>query len=117
RRPAGRAALVAGSVILWELSLLVGLEMALADWRGNFAEWMGHPTGWAALHPLTLAAVVILGLLAAARERGLENSPDFAIGLLVGEITVLATVALTALVLRLALPDEAAAVAPVIFVA
>jgi cobalt/nickel transport system permease protein len=116
-RLAGRGLLVAGCVILWGLSLLAGLEMTLAEWRGDSADWLAHPARWWTLHPLTLVALGVAGVLAAGWERRLENSPDFPIGLLVGEVAVLATVALNALVLRLALPGEAGAIAPVMFVA
>src|SRR5205085_667356 len=47
----------------------------------------------------------------------LENAPDFPLGLLVGEVAVLLSVALNALVLGLALPEGAGTVAAVVFVA
>ncbi|HEY1378271.1 MAG TPA: energy-coupling factor ABC transporter permease [Gemmataceae bacterium] len=116
-RPSGRGLLVAGCVMLWGVSLLGGLEMMLAEWRGDSADWLAHPARWWTFQPLTLAALGVIAALAAGWERRLENSPDFPIGLLVGEVAVLATVALNALVLRLALPGEAGAIAPVMFVA
>jgi cobalt/nickel transport system permease protein len=116
-RPLGRELLVAGCVMIWGFSLLAGLEAILAERRGDAAEWLTRPGQWWALRPPALIALVIASVLATVWERRLENSPDFPIGLFVGEISVLATVGLTALVLRLALPGEAGIVAPVIFVA
>src|SRR5206468_3517820 len=107
RRPAGRAILVAGVVVLWGLSVLVGIELTLAERRGAFKDWFSHPARWWSLHPFTLAALGFTGSLAAWWERRLENAPDFPLGLLVGEVAVLLSVALNALVLGLALPDGA----------
>jgi ABC-type Co2+ transport system permease subunit len=117
RRPLGRGLLVAASVALWGLSILLWAEVTLADRRGDFSSWFARPAEWWSLHPATLAGLAAAGGLAAAWEQRLENSPDFPLGLLVGEVSVLTTVALNALVLRLALPDESAAVASVVFVA
>jgi hypothetical protein len=99
------------------MSALAGLEAIMAERGGDAADWLTHPAQWWAFHPLTLTALFLAGVLAAAWERRFENSPDFPIGLFVGEVSVLATVGLTALVLRLALPGEAGIVAPIIFVA
>jgi ABC-type Co2+ transport system permease subunit len=46
------------------------------------------------LHPITLTAIVALSLAAAAWERCLENAPEFPLGLLLGELSVLTTIAL-----------------------
>jgi cobalt/nickel transport system permease protein len=50
-------------------------------------------------HPLSIAAVVMLSVLAAWGERRLENAPEFPLGLLVGVTAVLGTVLLNCLVL------------------
>jgi cobalt/nickel transport system permease protein len=117
RRPLGRGLIVAATAGLWGLSLLIWAEVTVAERRGEFWSWFARPWMWWSLHPLTLAALAAAAGLAGAWERRLENSPDFPLGLLVGEVSVLATVALNALVLRMALPDETAAVAAVVFVA
>jgi ABC-type Co2+ transport system permease subunit len=105
RRQPGRGLLVVAAVAIWGLSLLVWAEVT----------WFAEPTGWP-LRGGVFAALAIAGGLLATWEHSWENSPDFAIGLLVGEFAVLATITLNALVLRFALPPEAAAVAPVVFV-
>jgi len=59
-------------------------------------------TAWAdrlTFHPITLAAALLLAVLAAWAERRLENAPEFPLGLLIGEVSVLATMLLTCLVL------------------
>jgi cobalt/nickel transport system permease protein len=117
QRPLGRGLLVASSLVLWGMALLLWAEITLATRRGEFDEWFSHPSTWWSLNPLTLAALAAAGIVAALWERRLENSPDFPLGLLVGELAVLATIALNALVLRLALPSEAAAVAAIVFAA
>ena len=45
------------------------------------------------VHPLVLATALGMAALAAWVERRLENAPEFALGLLIGVLTVLATVA------------------------
>jgi cobalt/nickel transport system permease protein len=117
RRPIGRGLLVALCVIVWGLSLLAGLELAIADWHGNMAGWLAHPLRWWCLQPLPLAGLGLIAFILAAVERRSARSANFAIGMLVGEVSVLATVGLTAVVLRLALPGAAGTVGPVLFVA
>jgi cobalt/nickel transport system permease protein len=117
RRPLGRGLLVVGCVVLLGVSLSTGVESLVAELHGRAMEWFARPAGWWSVHPLTLTFLLGIGSIVAALERLLENSPDFPIGLLVGEVSVLSTVALTAVVLRLALPGEAGTVAPVVFVA
>ena len=116
-RPWGRALLVVICVVLWGVSLLAGVEAVLAEHYGQSADWLIHPARWIAFQPWALAKLIVTGILVAVWERRFENSPDFPIGLFVGKVSVLATVGLTAMVLRLALPGEAGIVAPAIFVA
>ncbi len=116
-RPICRGLIVVICVVLWGMSALAGLEAIIAERHGVGSGWLTHPAQWWAFQPLPLAGLILTGILVAVWERRFENSPDFPIGLLVGEVSVLVTVGLTALVLRLALPGEAGIVAPVIFVA
>lgn len=60
----------------------------------------------ALLHPPTLLAIAGLTAAAVWAERRLENQPEFAVGLLVGELTVLATLAGYCLVLVLGGADD-----------
>ncbi|MBL8794261.1 MAG: energy-coupling factor ABC transporter permease [Planctomycetia bacterium] len=52
-------------------------------------------------HPGTLSVVVLVSALAALAETQLDHAPEFPLGLLVGELSVLATVALHTAVLIL----------------
>jgi cobalt/nickel transport system permease protein len=94
-----RAALVAVSAGLWTLTLIyAGLLLAAhAPWHSMAAD-PNRATDWT-FHPLTLAIVVAIAALAAEVERRLENQPEFALGLLVGEFAVLATLVCYCLVL------------------
>jgi ABC-type Co2+ transport system permease subunit len=114
--PLGRAGLVFGVVVLWGLSLLVGVESVWASRRDELKDWLTHPAGWWSLAPFTLVILGLVAILAAWWERRLENAPDFPLGLLIGEVAVLLAVALNALVLGLAVPG-AETVAAVLFVA
>src|SRR5262249_46910431 len=97
--------------------LLTGIELAVADRRADASLWLAHPGDWLSLHPLTIAVLALLGAGAAWWERSLENRADFPLGLLVGELAVLLTITLNALVLWAALPGEAVGVITVLFVA
>jgi cobalt/nickel transport system permease protein len=103
-RPLGRGLLVAAAVALWGSALVIWAEVTWTT------------AGWP-VRGVVFAGLAVIGGLAAVWERRSDNNPDFPIGLLAGEFAVLATIALNALVLRFALPDESAAVAAVVFVA
>ena len=51
------------------------------------------------LHPITLAVAGVVVLLSIWGERRLGNAPEFSLGFLIGELTVLATVALHCFIL------------------
>jgi cobalt/nickel transport system permease protein len=114
RRPWFRAGLVTLSSFLWLLSLVYGVALLGSD-RSSGPEWAMH----LALSPVVLGAILLTSLIAAGIENRLENAPEFAIGLLIGQVTVLATIALTSLVLaRGAIePESWDKLAEVLFVA
>lgn len=92
RQPWCRTLLVTVSSLVWTLScvysvtlLLTALDLSLAD------DVLFHPT--------TLTGALVLSWGAVWLERRLENRPEFPLGLLLGELTVLATVGLNFLVL------------------
>ncbi len=92
RRPWFRAGLVAASVLAWTLSLAYGAALLLS-----------LPLASASLgvHAAVVAGSIVLALILAVGERRLEDTPEFPLGLLVGETAVLATVLLYCLVLLL----------------
>ncbi|HZU34262.1 MAG TPA: CbiM family transporter [Gemmataceae bacterium] len=99
RSPAFGTALVAGSTVIWVLSLVYSLTLLVANW-GNTLE---HPDIDLANHwtfaPLTLAAALLVGIMMAALQRRLRQTREFPLGLLIGEITVLATALLNCMAL------------------
>jgi cobalt/nickel transport system permease protein len=89
RKPAARGALVAVAVLAWSLSLICGL----LGFTNSF-----QYVSWAAILVILGLVMAPAGLIARAEQR-LGNSPEFALGLLVGEIAVLTTVFLHCLTL------------------
>jgi cobalt/nickel transport system permease protein len=99
RHPGFRAGLVAACALAWTLSLVYSVALLMSNPVGRLTSL---DTAWAdaiTLHPATLAAAVLLAGLAAWAERRLENAPEFPLGLVVGEVAVLATLLLNCLVL------------------
>ncbi len=99
RRPWFRAALVAGSVLAFGLSLVYAVTLLVTNDPRQLADadpsWADRVT----FHPATLAAAALLAALAAWAERRLEHAPEFPLGLVVGESAVLATILLHTVVL------------------
>jgi ABC-type Co2+ transport system permease subunit len=99
REPWFRGGMVFVSVLGWSLSLVFSGVLLGTNW----------PTGLAALdaerairlttHPITLVAVTVVASLATWAERRLENAPEFPLGLLIGELAVLATLLFNCVVL------------------
>jgi len=88
-RPGTRFALVAAAVLVWSLSLVCGLL--------GFTHSL-QLVPWPILLGIMAVAVGLAGLMARHEQR-LGHAPEFAIGLLVGETAVLATVLLHCLAL------------------
>jgi hypothetical protein len=90
---------VAGSALLWTLSAVYSVTLLVTNFHSGFT----HPdTTWAehvTFHPAVLGATLLLAILTAWVEHRLENAPEFPLGLLVGELSVLMTVFLNSLVL------------------
>ena len=80
-----RGALVALSAAAWVISLIYGLALLFNDRSAALA-----PT-W---HVVAGGAAVVISSVAVWAERRLESAPEFPLGLLVGELSVLATVIL-----------------------
>jgi cobalt/nickel transport system permease protein len=117
RHPWGRAVLVAVSTILWLLSLVFSVALLCTNPLGQTETLDVVPALSFTVHPLTLSGAAVLAGLAVVAERRLENTPEFALGLLVGVVAVLATVALNCLVLVWGGQEDWHAVALLAFVA
>jgi cobalt/nickel transport system permease protein len=116
RRPWFRSVLVAGSTLLWTLSVVYSVTLLISNGLGRLSR---PDTGWAdflTFHPVTLAAALAVAAAAAWAERRLENAPEFPVGLLVGEVAVLATVLLHCLALVWGGPEQFHTLAMVSFV-
>jgi ABC-type Co2+ transport system permease subunit len=100
-RPWFRAGLVMVATLTFILSLVYSLTLLCVNPLGSLGmadfAWANRVT----LHPLTLLAALLLAAAAAWGERRLENAPEFPLGLLVGQTTVLATIGLYGLTLIL----------------
>jgi cobalt/nickel transport system permease protein len=100
RRPWFRELLVALCTFSWILSVVFSFALLLSNRGSRLSQVDPSSAIMATLHPLTLViALAVCGIVAYVECR-LENAPEFPIGLLIGEMTVLATVALNGLVLR-----------------
>jgi cobalt/nickel transport system permease protein len=94
REPWFRALLTALSTLIWTLSavyvgaLLVGGIKILSQGAAQIT-----------FQPLTLGVVLVICILGIWLESRLENAPEFPLGLLIGELTVLLTVFLNCCVL------------------
>jgi ABC-type Co2+ transport system permease subunit len=99
RRPWFRALLVAACSFTWVISLVYS-GILLATNRVTELDQL-DPSGAnaAVLHPLTLAGAAIVSTFIAWLGSRLETAPEFPLGLLLGEITVLTTASLNCLVL------------------
>lgn len=101
RSAAFRAALLCCSVFAFALSAVFAVALlATNPWTEVPHLDTASAVAWTS-SPGVLAGSVVLGLFAAWLERRDPAGPDFAVGLLVGELAVLATVALNGLVLLL----------------
>jgi ABC-type Co2+ transport system permease subunit len=106
RSPWFRGTLVAASVVLFALSAVYAIALLATNpfnQKELNTEWANRVT----FHAGTLAAALALAALAAWLEWRLAQSPEFPLGLLVGEIAVLATVLLNSVTLLFGAPAEA----------
>ncbi len=93
-----RTLLVAVSSLAWTLSCVFSVALLVSN-LGTLENVDTTAATAVTLHPLTLAVALLLAAGSVWLERRLENRPEFPLGLLLGELTVLATVALNFLVL------------------
>jgi cobalt/nickel transport system permease protein len=94
RKPWFRALLMAVSTSVWTMSI-VYVGALLMGTREGPSQWAAQIT----FQPLTLGVVLVLCILSAWLDLRLENAPEFPLGLLIGESTVLLTVFLNCTVL------------------
>ena len=109
-----RAGLVVCSSWLWILCAVFGIALLLNKNNSGVELASG-----VILHPATLIGSFALSCLAAWAERYVENGPEFPIGLLIGQLSVILTVALNVLVLAWGAPESESwdKLAQIVFVA
>jgi ABC-type Co2+ transport system permease subunit len=94
-----RAALVAASAAAWLLSVVYSVTLLCTNLASSALDLDPSWANAVTFHPASLAAVGLLAALAGWQEPRLEAGPEFPLGLLVGVVTVLLTMALVCPVL------------------
>lgn len=116
-RPWFRAGLVTLSVLLWTLSLVYSVTLLCTNRVTHLERLDVTAANALTFHPAVLAAAAVLAACVAWAERRLENAPEFALGLLVGEAAVLTTMALNCAALLWGGAEDWHTVALLVFVA
>ena len=99
RKPWFRGTLVVASVMVWILTLVFCLVLLSTNRLKQLSQLDVSAAAGVVFNPVTVLVALAVALLAAWSERRLENAPEFPLGLLVGELSVIATTMLSALVL------------------
>src|SRR4029077_7771798 len=114
--------LIYGLVLLAAQTKLTSLLMRILEALPPLYERTAplSPMQWAdvlTFHPLVLALASVPAACVAALERRLNHAPEFAIGLLVGQVAVLVTAFLNCLVLAWGGQENWEPLAQIVFVA
>jgi cobalt/nickel transport system permease protein len=117
RHPASRSALVVLSTLAWVLCLVFSVSLLVTNRVSGLDRLDPAAAVRVTLHPATLAAAVACGLGVARVERREAGAPEFALGLALGVLSVLATTALNAAVLLWGGAEDWHTVALLVFVA
>jgi ABC-type Co2+ transport system permease subunit len=99
RRRWFRAAMVGVSTLVWTLSVVYSIAMLVTNHLLTSREPYLGTAEALTFHPLTIGGALIVAAIAVWLEGRLKTAPEFALGLLIGELTVLATIALNYIVL------------------
>jgi len=99
RHPWIRAGSVALSGVIWSVSLIYSLRLLLANLDANIETLDLESANGILLSPWTWAAEGILASVLVLIGRRLKTAPEFPLGLLLGELSVLLTLGLNFIVL------------------
>jgi cobalt/nickel transport system permease protein len=110
RHPAFRALLVMASAVLWGSCLVFACALLLTNPWHDLLRWSDSagvvvavesltPALNALRHPATLVGIAVFALACVQVERRLRSAPEFALGVFLGVLSVLATTLLAGLVL------------------
>jgi cobalt/nickel transport system permease protein len=108
RAPFFRAGLIGFSSLVFVLSAVYTVAALVANW-GSQASPQNldlASANYLTFHPATLAVAVLVAAVAAWVERRLDHPVEFPVGVLVGELSVLATILLNGLALMLGGTDN-----------
>src|SRR5262249_15624085 len=94
-----RGALVACSIIISALATVYSIALLITNPLHELESLNTATANSVVFHPAVWATALVLGMAGAWWERRLENTPEFALGLLIGELSVLGTVFLNCLAL------------------
>jgi cobalt/nickel transport system permease protein len=94
-----RAAMVTVSVMMIALTIIYSVGLLATNPIGDLESLKLTTANHITFHPITLIATIVAGAVAAWWERRLENRPEFPLGLMIGEISVLTTVFLNCIAL------------------
>jgi cytochrome bd-type quinol oxidase subunit 2 len=97
-----RGLLISASILIWLLSAVYILAYVASKSRDAIAAEIMEPSERATrvtLHPVTILSVCAVCGIMVWFARRIESTPEFPLGLLIGEVTVLLTALLNCLVL------------------
>jgi cobalt/nickel transport system permease protein len=99
KTPAGQAALVGFSAMIWFLSGVYSITLICNTTFTSLEEAALELANERMWNPWILGGTFVFAVVAIAVERRLENAPEFPLGFLIGELSVLLTAGLTCVVL------------------
>lgn len=117
RRPWFQIGLIAFSVLVWLLSLVYSLALLYTNHLSQVEALQTAQATAFTFSPLTVASAALVAAAAAWASRRLDTTPEFPVGLLVGEVAVLATLLLNALALLGGGEEDWHAIVLLVFVA
>jgi len=101
KHPATRALIVALAAAVWLVGAVAAIALLILWLRADATAAPQIDETFVAVlcHPMTLGSAAVLGAIAAWLERRLEHAPEFPLGVLLGVLSVMLTVALNSSVL------------------
>lgn len=99
QQPWFRSVLVAFASVVWTQSLIYSVTLLRSNALGDLTHLHLDDANAMLAEPWTWVVSAIAALILSAVERRLETAPEFPMGLLIGELAVLATLALNCVVL------------------
>jgi ABC-type Co2+ transport system permease subunit len=94
-----QALVIGGATFLWTLSAVFSVALLVTNRLRTIRMPDLDEAAAITFHPLIMAAAIAIACLAVWSARRVQAGPEFALGLIVGEVSVLATIILACLVL------------------